>query len=118
MLFNLSQFFILTIVKPLLCETPYMVDRCDSEERLMVRLFIICDALHLTDIACDDFVIDIGIIENKDLEKLINIVRLNEFRDTTKVVKHQKTEPCGGLRTPDSDGDAKKIFSGVIPVEK
>ena len=46
-----------------------MVDRRDSEERLIVRLLVRCDALHFTESVCDDFCNDTGIFRVEYLKK-------------------------------------------------
>lgn len=60
---------LLTIVKPLLCETPNIVDRRDSVERFTAKLLLRCDALHLTDMICEDFLYVKGILFNLNKKK-------------------------------------------------
>ena len=49
------------MVKPLLCATPYIVARRVSEARLIVKLLLKCDALHLTEVGCSAFLYERGI---------------------------------------------------------
>lgn len=52
------------MVKPLLCDRPYVVARRDSKARLIVKLLVMCDALHFTEIVCEDFLYVIGIFDS------------------------------------------------------
>lgn len=50
-----------TIANPVLCETPIVIARRDEEACWIVKLFVRCEALHLTWILCEELVYEIGI---------------------------------------------------------
>ncbi len=73
---------IYTVVKPLLCDIPYIVDRRDSEARLTVRLLVRWDAVHFIEMVCGNFFNEIDIffkvryLKTNDEPSLLSIVYL------------------------------------------